>query len=128
MTQIIELLKEQADLVVFDSPPLLGVADASALAGRLDGVILVVDSGRTRAGALAHCAEVLTRAQATLWGVVLNKLTARRGEDYYYYYYSYRYYGEETPRVPQPAGATAGEPWKGADPHGKGNGNGRGHP
>jgi non-specific protein-tyrosine kinase len=113
MDQIIELLKEQADLVIFDSPPLLGVADASALAGRLDGAILVVDSGRTRAGALAHAAEVLGRAQANLWGVVLNKLTARRGEGYYYYYYSYRYTpaGDEA-RVPQTAGAAVAPPWK----------------
>jgi capsular exopolysaccharide synthesis family protein len=92
MGQIIEMLKKHAEIVLFDSPPLLGVADASALAPRLDGAVLVVDSGRTRAGVLTHAVEVLGRAQATLWGVVLNKLKTRRGEGYYYYY-NYRYYG-----------------------------------
>lgn len=96
MARIIELLKDQAEVVLFDSPPLLGVADASSLASRLDGVVLVIDSGRTRAGVLTHAIEVLGRAQATLWGVVLNKLRSRRGEGYYYYY-NYRYYGSADP-------------------------------
>ena len=121
---IIALLKREADMIVFDSPPLLGVADASALAAKLDGVILVVDSGRTRAGALSHSADVLRRAQATLWGVVLNKLTTRRGEGYYYYY-NYRYYGgAEEARAPQPAGLPASE--RSRPPSGKSNGNGAG--
>jgi capsular exopolysaccharide synthesis family protein len=92
MGDIIELLKDQAEIILFDSPPLLGVADASALAPRVNGVVLVVDSGRTRAGMLTHAVEVLGRAQATLWGVVLNKLKSGR-RDGYYHYYNYRYYG-----------------------------------
>lgn len=86
MRQIIALLQDQADIVLFDSPPLLGVADASALSAQLDGVVLVVDSDRTRAAALIQAVEVLGRAQATLWGVVLNKLKSRGGDGYYYYY------------------------------------------
>jgi capsular exopolysaccharide synthesis family protein len=105
MERIIALLKDQADLIVFDSPPLLGVADASALAARLDGVLLVVDSGRTRAGALQHAVEVLGRAHARLWGVVLNKLAAGRGSGYYYYY-TYRYYSADETRLPRAGAAT----------------------
>jgi len=91
MGEILELLKHEADMVVIDSPPLLGVADASTLAARVDGVLLVVDAGRTRAGALHHAAEILRRANATVWGVMLNKLRARHDEGYYYYYGSYSY-------------------------------------
>jgi capsular exopolysaccharide synthesis family protein len=91
MGEIIAALKDAADLVVFDSPPLLGVADAAALAAQLDGVVLVVDSGRTRANALTGAADALRRAQATIWGVVLNKLKAGRGDGYYYYYPYYEH-------------------------------------
>jgi Mrp family chromosome partitioning ATPase len=85
---------------VFDSTPLLGIADASSLAARVSGVLLVVDGARTRAGALAHAVESLHRANATIWGVILNKVRARPGTDYYYYYYGHQSYG-------QPDGAAA---------------------
>lgn len=86
MLHIIEHLTAVADIVVFDTPPLLGVADAASLAARVDGVVLVVDSGRTRLGALAHAIATLKHAHATLWGVVLNKLKSRTLEGYYYDY------------------------------------------
>lgn len=45
-------LREQADILLFDSPPLLTVADASILAAHADGILLVVDAGKTRREAL----------------------------------------------------------------------------
>jgi capsular exopolysaccharide synthesis family protein len=92
MARVIDLLAAEADIVIFDSPPLLGVTDASVVAPRVDGVVLVVDSRRTRAGALKHAVEVLQRGHATVLGVVLNKVKALEGGDYYYYYSSYRSY------------------------------------
>jgi capsular exopolysaccharide synthesis family protein len=86
MNEIISLLTTQADIVIFDSPPLLSVADAVTLAARLDGVVLVVDAGRTRSGLLARAADLLNQAQARVWGVVLNRVKSRSGEGYYYYY------------------------------------------
>jgi Mrp family chromosome partitioning ATPase len=80
--------------VIVDSPPLLGVTDASILAARLDGTVLVVDSNRTRAGALKHSVELLRRGNATIWGVILNKLRAYEGSQYYYYA-GYRSYTDE---------------------------------
>jgi capsular exopolysaccharide synthesis family protein len=94
MTQIITLLTADADIVIFDSPPLLSVADSVTLAARLDGVVLVVDAGRTRSGVLARAAELLNQAQAHVWGVVLNRVKARSGEGYYYYYGDSRGRGE----------------------------------
>lgn len=88
MGEVVETLKSAADVVVFDSPPLLGVADSAALASRLDGVVLVVEAGRARPAVLAQAAAALHRAQATLWGVALNKLRPHRGEGYYYYQYA----------------------------------------
>ena len=94
MRPIIDGLKKGADVVIFDSPPLLAVADASELAARVDGTVLVVDSSKTRPRELSHARESLDRAGARILGVALNKLRrgqSSRSEYYYYYYYSYGY-------------------------------------
>ena len=90
MESVLQTLKQSADVIIMDSPPALAVADASILASRVDATLLVVDSGRTRAGSLQRAKEALGRAKTNLLGVVLNKL-AQRGRDYYYYR---SYYGD----------------------------------
>ena len=55
----------------------------------MDGAILVVDTGRTRAHALQRASEALALSKTKVLGAVLNKLTGR-GQGYYYY--SYHYY------------------------------------
>ncbi len=80
-------LSEQADVIVLDSPPVLAVSDAAVLATLVDGVILVMDCGRTRILAAVQAAERLADVGSTLLGVVLNRVTARHGGYYYYYYY-----------------------------------------
>jgi len=80
-------------LVLFDSPPVLGVADPRILASKTDGTVLVVDTGKTRAGALTHAVSMLRQGSSNILGVILNKLVPR-GEGYGYYYYYY-YYGRE---------------------------------
>ncbi len=86
-------LREQADILLFDSPPLLTVADASILAAHVDGILLVVDAGKTRREALKKAAEALRRVGAPVLGVVLNRVPVR-SEDYYYYSYYYSDEGE----------------------------------
>jgi len=90
---VLQSLKQSADVIVMDSPPTLAVADASILASRVDGTLLVVDSGRTRAGSVQRAKEALSRAKTNLLGAVLNKLT-QRGRGYYYYYHRYYTDGE----------------------------------
>jgi len=90
---LIENLKREADVILFDSPPTLAVTDASVLAARLDGAILVVDAGKTRAAALERAKDALTRSKTNLLGAVLNKLT-QKGRDYYYYHYYYETGGD----------------------------------
>ncbi len=92
MDAIMALLRAEADTVILDSPPLLTVTDPAVIARVADGVILVAAAGRTRTGALTRAAEVLSRAHATLWGVVLNKVKANRGEGHYY---NAEYYGRD---------------------------------
>jgi succinoglycan biosynthesis transport protein ExoP len=92
MARLIEKLTADADLVVFDSPPVLAVTDAVVLGRQLDGVLLVVDAGRTREQALANATAELQKTGANLLGVALNRLDSRHGGHYYYYYY---YYSED---------------------------------
>ena len=99
MTRIIDRLRECSDLVIFDSPPVLVVADAVILAGKLNSVLLVVDSGRTRSEAIRRSVETLGKVNAKVLGGVMNKMAKRRAEGYYYYYY---YYSSSTDRAKLP--------------------------
>lgn len=88
VTKILEQLQSHADVVVVDSPPITAVTDAVIMAGKVDGVLLVVDAGRTRIAAARQAKEQLERAGANIIGVVVNKATAQHGGYYYYHTYS----------------------------------------
>ncbi|RME46344.1 MAG: polysaccharide biosynthesis tyrosine autokinase [Chloroflexi bacterium] len=87
MKKRLQELKELADMIIFDSPPVLAVADATILGSLCSGVVLVVDAGRTRTEVIRRGKETLEQVGLKVLGVVLNKLTTRRGGGYYYYYY-----------------------------------------
>lgn len=89
MTEILQGLRQRSDIVIVDSPPVLVVADASILASRCSGAVLVVDSGRTRTEAARKVTDIMQRSQVKLLGAVLNRVGGRgRGYYYNYYYYS----------------------------------------
>jgi Mrp family chromosome partitioning ATPase len=92
MQQLIAVLAQAADIVIFDSPPVLAVTDAVVLGRQVDGVLVVADAGNTREHALAQATDELQKTGANVLGVALNRLNTRRGGYYYYYYY---YSGEE---------------------------------
>jgi len=110
MVSLVRWLRDRADVVIFDSPPVLPVADPGILASAVDGVVVVVDSGRTRAGALARTRQALERAGNAdkLLGAVINKLTSRTAGYHHYYYYQHYGYkqtggnGENRPVPPEP--------------------------
>lgn len=85
MGQLIDHLCGAADVVIFDSPPLLPVADGAILAANVSGVIMVVEAGRTRARLARLATASLKSAHARVLGVVLNKV-ARSSVGYYYRY------------------------------------------
>lgn len=85
MEQFIEEAKEQFDYILFDTPPLLAVADPQILANQCDGSILVVFSERTEIEQAKKAKELLENAHSKLLGVVLNHKEAQKN-DYYYYY------------------------------------------
>jgi receptor protein-tyrosine kinase len=95
---VLDALRSQADVVIIDSPPTLPVADASILASKVDGTMLVVDASKTRMQALRRTREALERSKTHLLGVVLNKVKRRGGGGYYYYYHYYTPDGEKKER------------------------------
>jgi polysaccharide biosynthesis transport protein len=80
--QLVEQIQTHAEVIVFDSPPCLYVADALILSALADGVILVVRSGHTRGMEITAAEALLTRARARILGVVYNQ--SRSGGTYYY--------------------------------------------
>lgn len=86
MTELIQRLEASADVVIFDSPPVLAVADAVILSSRVDGVVLVVKAKRTRRRVVREALKRLQQVGARLVGGVMNQVPGRQG---YYSYYSY---------------------------------------
>jgi capsular exopolysaccharide synthesis family protein len=80
-------LSSMADLIILDSPPVLAVSDAVALAGRVDGVLLVASAGKTTRREVTRSVEILNRVEAPLIGTVLNG--ASESETFAYYQYGY---------------------------------------
>ena len=74
LPEIIALLSEGADMVLFDAPPLMAVPDASMLASHVDGVLLVVSAGRTKREHLRRAQQRLARVQAHLVGAIMNNV------------------------------------------------------
>jgi protein-tyrosine kinase len=85
MDQFIEEALQVYDVVIFDTPPVLAVTDAQVLANKVQGVVLVVNSGKTETESALKTKELLTNAKAKLLGVVLNEKKQKQGEYYYYY-------------------------------------------
>ncbi|MGD8857897.1 MAG: polysaccharide biosynthesis tyrosine autokinase, partial [Chloroflexota bacterium] len=96
MEMTINTLARQYDYVVIDSPPVLAVTDAAVLSRRVEGVLLVVDAGKTRRGHLRQAVQQLEAANAHIMGVVLNRLSPRSDGYYSYYYYRHAYYLDES--------------------------------
>ncbi len=90
MAELIAQLQTQCDIVIFDTPPVMSVADASALASQVDGVLLVVDSGHTRRKMARLSYEALAAVGANVLGVVLNRVALRGKDSSYTYYYPQR--------------------------------------
>lgn len=93
MASLIESLKEEYDIVIFDSPPLLSAADAITLAKETDDTLMVIKSGQTKRQIALQGKELLENVGAELLGAVLNNVDySKQYGSYYYYYYYYRSY------------------------------------
>lgn len=84
----IEIASRGIDTVLFDVPPLLGLADASILASKVDGTLLVVDNTRANRESLKQVKALLQQAGTHVIGYVMNKQYLKRRDRSYSYYYS----------------------------------------
>ncbi len=85
MSEFLEKAGAKFDKILFDSPPITVVTDASVLAGMMDGTILVVESGKTSRTVTPRVKQLLKDAKAKILGVVLNSAHVERNKYYYYY-------------------------------------------
>jgi len=85
MESLVRELRDMADYVVFDTPPVLTVTDATVLATRVDGSILVISAGKARRDAAKKAKRTLEERSAQFIGVVVNNVKADRETQSGYY-------------------------------------------
>jgi capsular exopolysaccharide synthesis family protein len=95
MKELLKTLGEKYDHIVIDSPPLINVTDPVILSTMVDGVVLVVQGGKSTREVVRRARMELATANAKVFGVVLNNVNLKReGYNDYYYDRYYSSYGE----------------------------------
>ena len=89
MGKLIAKLKEMADLVILDTPPILSCADAVSLGKWVDGFLIVAKWGKTDRSAFAQAVNLARQSGLKVLGAVLNKVKPQSRGYYYHYYYYY---------------------------------------
>lgn len=92
MNELIARVKGGFDLVFFDSPPILGVSDASVLAKEVDMTLMVVQHRRFPRSMLLRVKQSILNVGGNLLGVVLNNVDTKHDDTYQYYTSYYDYY------------------------------------
>ena len=96
MKEMVSELKHRYDFIFFDSPPILGVSDASVLASEMDMVVQVIQYRRYPQPMNLRAKQVIEKIGGTFIGIVLNNINMSQDESYYYYsgyYHDYYYSG-----------------------------------
>ena len=88
MAKLLKTMSENFTHVVVDSPPIASFTDGVLVASMVDGVILVVHSGKSSRNVVRRSRQLLQDINAKIFGVVLNNVNLR-SQDSYYYYQSY---------------------------------------
>lgn len=98
MTDLINLVRSRYDLIFFDSPPILGVSDASILASEVDIAIMVVQYRRFPRAMLQRVKGAVENVGGHLLGIVLNNVETKHDSGYQYYTQYYDYYTPDAER------------------------------
>jgi polysaccharide biosynthesis transport protein len=114
MKDMIAELKHRYDFVFFDSPPILGVSDASVLASEVDMVVQVIQYRRYPQPMNLRAKQVIEKVGGTFLGIVLNNINMSQDESYYYYsgYYHDYYYSGNAKEQEAGAAKKSGDPDK----------------
>ncbi len=94
--EILDQASKEYDLVVLDSPPVLGFSESFEMAICVDAVLMVTLAGHTDRKALGTALQALTRLRANVIGVVLNAVAPAASNGYYDYSYYRRYYRQQS--------------------------------
>jgi len=120
MARLLEVLASSAfEIIIFDTPPLLGISDSSILVSKVDGTVIVIDITRAHKKYLAQLKTILTKTGARVVGCVVNKQRMQRKDSSIYSYY----YTTEEPQGANGsfgAGAIHGAPTAQQQPGGAG--------
>ncbi|MBK1832968.1 GumC family protein [Roseibacillus ishigakijimensis] len=92
MSELIQDVKQRFDLVLVDSPPILGVSDASVLASEVDLTMIVVQHRKLPRNMLLRVKQAVENVGGHVIGVVLNNVDIRSDNQYQYYTSYYTYY------------------------------------
>ncbi len=84
------LTSSGAEVVIFDTPPLLGLSDANILAPKVGGVLVVVDITRANKKNLNQVKKLLAQSGSHVLGCIMNKQRHSRKDSAYSYYYYYQ--------------------------------------
>lgn len=104
MSELIQDVKQRFDLVLVDSPPILGVSDASVLASEVDLTMIVVQHRKLPRNMLLRVKQAVENVGGNVIGVVLNNVDIRSDSQYQYYTSYYTYYAPaESQAGPSPS-------------------------
>lgn len=110
MKELIHELKQHYDFVFFDSPPVMGVSDASILASEVDMTLQVIQYRRYPQPMNIRAKQLIEKVGGNLIGIVLNNINMSQDESYYYYSgYYHEYYSRNEDQEPAPAGPSGSE-------------------
>jgi len=97
--EFIDEVREEYTFVILDAPPILPVADATDMAGMVDGVIMVYKAGEISRGVVRRAKTTLDNVNAKVVGTILNSIKPEIGPEYFKYHTSY-YYSEDKETEP----------------------------
>ncbi len=106
LRELVGEFRSRYDKILFDSPPIIGVSDASVLASIADGTVLLIQHRRNPESMVQRARQIIEKLKVPIIGVVLNQVPTGTGEDYSYYTNNYSYYShdKETAASDAPAG------------------------
>jgi polysaccharide biosynthesis transport protein len=96
LRELVTEFRGRYDKVLFDSPPIIGVSDASVLGSIADGIVLLIQHRRNPESMVQRAKQIIDQqVKVPVIGVVLNQVPSGTGEDYGYYTNNYSYYSHE---------------------------------
>jgi capsular exopolysaccharide synthesis family protein len=94
LRDLLSSLRGRYDRILLDSPPIIGVSDASLLAGLADGAILLIQHRRNPVSMVLRAQQIIVSLKTPILGAVLTQVPKGSGEDYGYYTQAYAYYSK----------------------------------